>query len=286
MDEGFVDYIDGDDTSGFVNDTSFVLSAEALEAENGAVEETEVSVGWHAIEFLLWGQDNTDPIENLPGQRAYTDYLTDGTETAANGDRRGEYLVIITDLLIENLTTVLNEWTEDENYDATFAALSNEQLMTNILGGIGKFANGELRGERMIPALDIGASQEEEHSCFSDNTHVDIATNYEGVRNIYFGEYNGASIGTSPADLVAMADADVAAEVEAAFDAADAAVEAATDPDGIAVPFDRAILESETDRRALLEDAISALGTLGVQITAAANAIGLGVTEDFDELEE
>ena len=284
MDEGFVDYIEDDLESGFVNDASFVLSAEALEAQNGAVEETEVSVGWHAIEFLLWGQDNDDQLDATAGQRAYTDYLTSDEATAVNGDRRGQYLVIITDLLIENLKFVLNEWSEGENYDATFAALSNEQLLTNILGGIGKFASGELRGERMVPGFDVGA-QEDEHSCFSDNTHIDIAKNYEGVSNIYFGEYNGESLnGISPSQLVAMADAEVAAEVEAAFDAADAAVLAATTGD--AVPFDRAILSVDqgntAERRALISEAISALGVLGVQITNAAAVIGLEVTAELE----
>ena len=45
---------------------------------------------------------------------------------------------------------------------------------------------GELAGERMNIAL-LTNSQEDEHSCFSDNTHRDIFLNAEGIQNAFEG---------------------------------------------------------------------------------------------------
>ena len=242
MDENFVDYVFEDAMSGFINGTEAIDIAALSESNGGGSDETEVFVGYHTIEFLLWGQDNPDPSNKLAGQRAYTDYV-EGAEGVINADRRAEYLVEVTAFLITNLEEVVNEWAEGENYDAIFASLEDATVIENVLGGLAKFTSGELGGERIAPAIALEGSQEDEHSCFSDNTHVDIARNFEGVSNLYYGEYNNTISGPSFADLVAQADPDTAELVDAAFVTAAAAVTAATTGDNI--PFDFAIAQGE-----------------------------------------
>ena len=58
------------------------ITAEALTAANEEGGETNISTGWHAIEFLLWGQDLS---ATGPGARPATDYTT-----APNAERRGD----------------------------------------------------------------------------------------------------------------------------------------------------------------------------------------------------
>ncbi|MGK4567384.1 imelysin family protein [Flavobacterium sp. 3HN19-14] len=62
------------------------------------------------------------------------------------------------------------------------------EALTNIYTGIATLAAAELAVERMDVALG-NANQEDEHSCFSDNTHRDIALNLQGVINVYQGKY-------------------------------------------------------------------------------------------------
>ena len=60
------------------------INAELIISLNEEGGEENVTTGWHAIEFLLWGQDLND--DGL-GDRPVTDYAT-----ADNADRGGQYL--------------------------------------------------------------------------------------------------------------------------------------------------------------------------------------------------
>ena len=276
MDENFVDYVFSDATSGFINGTEAIDITTLSESNGGGSDETQVFVGYHTIEFLLWGQDNPDPTNKLAGQREYTDYTT-----LENADRRREYLEEVTAFLITNLEEVVTEWAEGENYDAIFANLEDSIVLENVLGGLAKFTSGELGGERIAPAIALGGSQEDEHSCFSDNTHRDIALNFEGVSNLYYGEYNTIS-GASFADLVEQENSDVAAAVDSAFVAAQIAVTAATT--GVNVPFDFAISQAEgTTEYNNVVTAFNALQDLGDQLVEAANVLSVSITAELPE---
>ncbi len=170
-------------------------------------DERNVSSGYHAIEFLLWGQDlNADGSgsgtrDATPGQRPVTDYglttdtCTSGTNPASleTCERRGAYLMATADLLVHDLTGVRDSWNPngENNHYANFVAGGDESLAL-ILEGMGRLGFGELAGERMNIAL-LTNSQEDEHSCFSDNTHRDIYLNAKGVDNSFMGEYTGVN---------------------------------------------------------------------------------------------
>lgn len=161
-------------------------------------DERDVIAGYHAIEFMLWGQDlnadgNADTLDNRDasgGQRPLSDFTTD--QYAA---RRFQFLEVVTTKLIADLETVRNGWLKDEdNYRKQFTTVTTEEeaqtKLKEILQAMGDLSDGELAGERINIALQ-GNSQEDEHSCFSDNTHRDIWLNAEGISNVYFGEYAG-----------------------------------------------------------------------------------------------
>ncbi|MGC4023603.1 MAG: imelysin family protein [Cyclobacteriaceae bacterium] len=145
---------------------------------NANGDNVSVSVGYHAIEFLLW--PNHMPAENkIPGQRSYMNYLTTEDATAPNGDRRALYLQVVTQLVVDNLKEVMDAWAPNaDNYRKTFEA-NPTAAIANIFNGIGRLAKGELAGERMGVPLALHA-QEQEHSCFSDNTHRDLGSRSSG----------------------------------------------------------------------------------------------------------
>lgn len=269
MDEAYVDYVDGDAEAGIVNDPDEfpTIDANLLTDANEAGGETNISTGWHAIEFLLWGQDLS---EDGAGERPATDYAD-----APNADRRGTYLAEVSDLLLVHLGDLVAAWdpAAEGNYYADFTSADAEESMTNIITGIGELSRGELAGERMNVAY-AARSQEDEHSCFSDNTHNDIIANAVGVQRVLTGEYPGDVSGTSVLDVIRAADSDLADELEAEVAASVTAVEM------IPAPFDQHLRDGVPDDdpgRASVLTGITALEDQTPTIVSAAEALGLTI---------
>jgi putative iron-regulated protein len=135
--------------------------------------------------------------------------LTDYT-TETNATRRGQYLKIVTALLVEDIKTVVEQWKPGASYRDYFLALGFDAAITKILTGAAKLSKGELAGERMVVAVE-NQNQEDEQSCFSDNTHRDIYSNAQSIHNIIIGSYqktDGSSIsGTSLLDVLKLVNA-------------------------------------------------------------------------------
>jgi putative iron-regulated protein len=272
LDEAYIDYVNGNASSGIINDGVTVISAANLAGLNQSVGETSVSTGYHAIEFLLWGQDLV-VVGTDPGQRPYTDYLTSGG-TASNQARRAQYLQACADLLVQNLQSLVNDWAPNSsfNYRASFTSASPDESIKKILQGMGTFSKGELAGERMAVALQEQL-QEHEHSCFSDNTHNDIRYGAKGIQNVYTGIYirtNGTVVqGTSIYSVIAVKNPTLASELNTNITAS--VIEAYSIP----APFDQAILAGSPGR-AKIQTAITSLRSQGDKIVEAASDLGLG----------
>ncbi len=210
LDEGYIDYLAGDSHgySAYPNGSDFTVGIVNMPAQFPTINEdilinnnqpdggttnangdnVAVSVGYHAIEFLLWGQDDTPAQNKISGQRSFKDYLTTSGATAPNGDRRALYLKVVTQLVVDNLKELVDAWTPDtNNYRKSFEG-NPTTAIANMFNGIGRLAKGELAGERMGVPLALHA-QEQEHSCFSDNTHRDLSLDLQGIVNVYYGKY-------------------------------------------------------------------------------------------------
>jgi len=175
LDEAYVDYVTGKPKAGMVNNPKFKITKAALTKANERGGEENISAGWHAIEFLLWGQDVS---ETGPGQRSFEDYVKGKGE---NAERRAQYLSTATELLVDDLSAMVKAWEPNaKNYRARFEKGGKESVR-KIIVGLGSLSRGELSGERMEVALN-SQDQEDEHSCFSDNTHRDVVTNAKGIQ--------------------------------------------------------------------------------------------------------
>lgn len=200
-------------TANIINTLEINIDESLISNTATAEDEHDVLAGYHAIEFLLWGQDlnasgSADTLGKrdsavkaygaaniaMGGQRPLSDFISKQNNDTA--DRRLAYLEVAVNKLITDLESVQAGWKagQADNYRAKFTQVTDEatakQKFAEILTGMGTLSEGELAGERMQIALSSD-SQEDEHSCFSDNTHRDIWLNAEGVENSYFGDYNG-----------------------------------------------------------------------------------------------
>nr|WP_236852606.1 imelysin family protein [Celeribacter marinus] len=241
LDEGLIDYVDaayggaGDENAfralNVIANPTFTLSGEEIDATTitpafisdtlHEADEIEANVasGYHAIEFLLWGQD-LNGTDHGAGNRAWTDYAQGDACTNDNCDRRGAYLSAASKLLVSDLEYITAAWAEGG--EAREAVVTDPAAgITAMLTGMGSLSYGEQAGERMKLGLMLN-DPEEEHDCFSDNTHNSHYYDGLGIRNVYVGQYvraDGSLIkGESLNDLLAASDADVAADLSAALD--------------------------------------------------------------------
>ncbi len=265
LDEAYVDYVEGKPNAGLVNDAKFKITKINLIEFNERGGEENIAAGWHAIEFLLWGQDLS---ETGPGDRSFEDYM-DGKKP--NADRRRQFLTVATDLLIDDLSDITKAWEPGKkNYRATFEKGGKESVRKMIVG-LGSLSRGELAGERMEVALH-SQDQEDEHSCFSDNTHRDAATNAKGIQNVWLGQYqrrDGSTLqGPGVRDLVAAKNAGLAEKTTAQIAASVQGAES------IPAPFDRAIIQGSKGRP-VVEKTIASLVEQSKLLVESAGAVGI-----------
>ena len=185
------------------------IDVDAITALNENGGEANVATGYHAVEFLLWGQDQDynnfmkDGVTKgalRAGQRPLSDFTTD-----KNANRRLAYLKASAAKIVADLEVVTSAWDKSNGkYREAFLgdgknAIAKEDALKDVFAGMGVFMKSELANERIAVAV-LTPSEEDEHSCFSDNTHRDIATNYQGFKNILMGTYQGQHFGKAPID--------------------------------------------------------------------------------------
>ncbi|WP_171206195.1 imelysin family protein [Ruegeria sp. HKCCA0235A] len=238
LDEGLIDYVDAayggaTDENEFavlnvIANPSFQLSGETIDASEITPEllsdtlheadgiEANVATGYHAIEFLLWGQDMNGHGAGA-GNRPATDYAQGENCTGGHCDRRAQYLSAATELLVSDLAWMADQW--KDGGAARAALMENEAAgISAILTGMGSLSYGEQAGERMRLGLMLN-DPEEEHDCFSDNTHNSHYYDGLGIQNVYLGSYtriDGTPVsGASLADLVIATDPALDTEMKA-----------------------------------------------------------------------
>ncbi|WP_378945915.1 imelysin family protein [Mesorhizobium sp. ANAO-SY3R2] len=282
LDEGLIDYVDksygteSDEnalyTANVIANPSIEINGQKVDAskitpeflsgtlqEAGGIE-ANVATGYHAIEFLLWGQDlnGTGPGA---GNRPYTDYDTANC-TGGNCDRRGQYLNAATDLLVADLEEMVNNWKADGAARKALVDGDPKTGISTILTGMGSLSYGELAGERMKLGLLLH-DPEEEHDCFSDNTHSSHLNDAVGIRNAYRGSYkriDGSTVeGPSVSDLVKETDAALDTELSGKLDATVARLEAIQARALGGEAYDQQIGEGNAEGNAAIQAAIDAL---------------------------
>ena len=243
--------------------------------------ESNVATGYHVIEFLLWGQDLNG---NNPGagQRPATDYSLENC-TGGNCERRRDYLKAATALLVSDLSNMSENWLKEGAAYKDLMSKGTEGGLATMLTGMGSLAYGELAGERTKLGLMLH-DPEEEHDCFSDNTHWSHYYDAKGIKNIYLGEYtrvDGSKIaGSNLSELVKAKDVALDAEMKAKLEATENAMQAMVDQAAQGNTFDvfiaegntqgnqivRAVVDSLVDQAKTTEKIIQALNLQNIQL--------------------
>ncbi|MEZ0525269.1 imelysin family protein, partial [Pseudomonas sp. Env-66] len=241
--------------------------------------EANVATGYHAIEFLLWGQDlnGTGPGA---GNRPASDYMTGDGATGGHNERRRTYLRAVTQLLVSDLQEMVDNWKPnvEDNYRATLESEPGTDGLRKMLFGMGSLSLGELAGERMKVSLEAN-SPEDEQDCFSDNTHYSHFYDAKGIRNVYLGEYtrvDGTKLtGASLSSLVAKVDPAADAALKADLAATEAKIQVMVDHANNGEHYDQLIAADNEKGNQIVRDSIAALVKQTGSIEAAAGKLGI-----------
>lgn len=298
LDEGLIDYVSKDyGTESDENDlyVANVVSAKSIKIGGKTVDTTKISkelisetlheagdveanvaTGYHAIEFLLWGQD-LNGTKKGAGNRPHTDFDVKNC-TNGNCDRRIAYLTAATNLLIDDLKWMVAQWGEKGAARTGLLAKSDNEVLSTIFTGLGSLSYGELAGERMKLGL-ILHDPEEEHDCFSDNTHNSHYYDALGIQNVYLGTYkrvDGSVVkGASVSDLVKARDAKADAELTAKLAATITAMKAMVKRAESVEAYDQMIGEGNKEGNAVVQASIDGLTNQTKAIQRAVAALNL-----------
>lgn len=282
LDEGLIDYVDSSygsesDENAFytaniiANPTlniggttvdAKVISTTFLAETLQEIDEVEsnVATGYHAIEFLLWGQD-LHGTEKGSGERPATDFSLTNCSNG-NCDRRRNYLESVTELLVSDLTDMAEGWAKDGYARAELMEKGVKSGLATMLTGMGSLAYGELAGERIKLGLLLH-DPEEEHDCFSDNTHWSHYYDAKGIKNVYYGMYtrvDGSTVkGASLHALVHKANPALDKEVQQAISTTEKAMQAMVDQASKGNTVDVLIGEGNKAGNQVIQDVVDAL---------------------------
>ena len=303
LDEGLIDYVDKSyehalgnpgATANIIANTEVQVGEDKVDVKDITPEklaslnelggsEANVATGYHAIEFLLWGQDlnGTGPGTGPgAGNRPASDYLEGKGATGGHNDRRRAYLKSVTQLLVSDLEEMVGNWKPNvaDNYRATLEAEPVDTGLRKMLFGMGSLSLGELAGERMKVSLEAN-SPEDEQDCFSDNTHNSHFYDAKGIRNVYLGEYTRADgskmTGASLSSLVAKADPAADAALKADLAATEAKIQIMVDHANKGEHYDQLIAAGNTAGNQIVRDAIASLVKQTGSIETAAGKLGI-----------
>ncbi len=303
IDEGFLDYVSADYLASPTNPNARanLIAAEQIRIgerslnsqtlDEGLLEalqtlsdhESNVATGFHAIEFFLWGQD-LNRHGGGSGDRPWTDFAL-GAEDCTDGpipaparhcERRRAVLQALLTLLRRELEQMTVVWgAQAGSYGDRLVQGPADEGLRRVLFGLSSMAGDELAGERLQVAL-LSQAPEEEQDCFSDDTHNAIYFNALGIDNFYFGRFGALQAPQTLADLARATEPALAAQIERALQATQAAVAAIRQAGAQGAVFDTLIRPGNAQGAAMIQAAIDALQTQAQLFEALGQALDLG----------
>src|SRR5690606_39084386 len=136
---GYIGYLPGYPFSGIVNDLTLPLNEANLLAQHGFSDPTYASLGYHALDFMMWAADGARPTrEYLPRENTapviagsdeesvstkpeadsgYAD-LPVTASTVQNHNRRRQYVQLVSEQLQKHLHRLQRRWEPSNGYYA------------------------------------------------------------------------------------------------------------------------------------------------------------------------
>ena len=192
---GYIDYIPGYPFSGIVNDLALNIDEKSIRSQHGFTDPTNASLGYHAIEFMLWGQEgarsahdffpqeNTAPVPVNDTDESSHGYDEQGlyvnktiARTPQNHNRRRQYTKLLSVILQKDLHRIQRRWEPSNGYYSQLLLQSRAEntLQASLVAGQ-RFISEELLQKR----FHLISSE------FSDSSQQDILALLTGLESWY-----------------------------------------------------------------------------------------------------
>ena len=186
---GYIDYVNGYPDSGIVHDINVNLDVDSLREQHGAFDISEVTLGFHVIEFLLWGYDSDsvprpaadfDAVLELTSQETESGY---SLEQLSN-NRRRLFLSVATDTLVEDFRALQSLWlAEEPNIRRRIESTSGTEFIVILADSMSAMLTEELLLRSLYPMLN-GNFAESIQSPYSRSTQNAVSNQLSGLEGL------------------------------------------------------------------------------------------------------
>jgi len=187
---GYLDYVDGYPDSGIVHDINVSLDSIGLRDQHGAFDISEVTLGFHVLEFLLWGSRDTQSelrsvddfieIDALDASQIESGY---SLEQLSN-NRRRQLLAIIADILLGDFRELGSLWSDQlERAEQSIDRTSQTELITTLADSMSAMLTEELLLRSLYPMLN-GDFVESIQSPYSLSTQNAVSSQLSGLERL------------------------------------------------------------------------------------------------------
>jgi len=187
---GYLDYVDGYPDSGIVHDINVSLDSIGLRDQHGAFDISEVTLGFHVLEFLLWGSRDTqselrsvDDFIEIDALDASQIESGHSLEQLSN-NRRRQLLAIIADILLGDFRELGSLWSDQlERAEQSIDRTSQTELITTLADSMSAMLTEELLLRSLYPMLN-GDFVESIQSPYSLSTQNAVSSQLSGLESL------------------------------------------------------------------------------------------------------
>ena len=186
---GYIDYVDGYPDSGIVHDINVNLNADSLREQHGSFDVSEVTLGFHAIEFLLWGYDadsvarpatDFDAVLELTPKEIESGY----TLEQLSNNRRRLFLTVVADTLVNDFLALQSLWlAEEPSISQRIESISGTELIVILADSMSAMLTQELLQRSLYPMLN-GDFVESVQSPYSRSTQNAVSSQLSGLERL------------------------------------------------------------------------------------------------------
>jgi len=186
---GYIDYVNGYPDSGIVYDINVTLDVDSLREQHGAFDIYEVTLGFHVIEFLLWGYDTDSVARPAADFDAVLELTPEETENGysleqLSNNRRRLFLAVAADTLVEDFRALQSLWlTEESSIRQRIESTSGTELIVILADSMSAMLNQELLLRSLYPMLN-GDFVESIQSPYSRSTQNAVSSQLSGLERL------------------------------------------------------------------------------------------------------
>lgn len=194
---GYIDYVDGYPNSGIVSDITVVLDVPSLRQQHGTFDLAEATLGFHVLEFLIWG-------ENPDGNtlRPASDYESISQLTALQADgglklvqlgknRRRQLLSLTAQVLMEDFQSTQSLWQESSSlFREKVNLMDSPELLILLMTAMTSMLTEELLVRSLYPLLN-GDYTDSIQSPYSHSTQNAVAAQLSSVEGLLLESKSG-----------------------------------------------------------------------------------------------